>query len=88
MTYRDLHSGRILEGDVAGDRLAHQGTYRRLARSGEWRTGAIVGSIVAVVVVVAAIAYAMTRNPASAPSGPSTTMSEPGSTTGRGGTAH
>jgi hypothetical protein len=59
--------------------------YTDPAQRGRWgNPGSLIGALVVVVLIVAAIAYAMNRNPSpSTASGPSATQSAP-NTTGQG----
>jgi hypothetical protein len=70
MTNRDPYSDRVTNSGPG------------YTRSGGWNSGSIIGALVVIAIVVAAIAYAMNRNPTNTATGPNTSTSAP-STTGQ-----
>jgi hypothetical protein len=70
MTNRDPYSDRMTNTDPG------------YVRSGGWNSGSVIGAIVVIAIVAAAIAYAMNRSPTNTATGPNTTTSAP-STTGQ-----
>jgi hypothetical protein len=89
MTYRDPDDPRTYTNPDMGYRESSdpmRRTYNDPARLGAGNTGSIIGALVVIVLIAAAIAYATNRSSTTTASGPSTTQSTP-STTGQGGPA-
>jgi hypothetical protein len=77
MTYRDPHTD---------ERSSRCRTFMDRSYDGYWGNAAIVGTIVAMAVVMTILAYGLSSAPMSTATGPSSSISEP-STTGQGGGA-
>ncbi|MGA6962296.1 MAG: hypothetical protein WBZ51_01475 [Xanthobacteraceae bacterium] len=77
MTYRDPHTD---------ERISGCRTFMDRSYDGYWGNAAIVGTIVAMAVVMTILAYGLSSAPMSTATGPSSSISEP-STTGLGGRA-
>jgi hypothetical protein len=77
MTYRDPQ---------INDRSGRRRTFTDRSYDGYWGNAAIVGTIVAMAVVMTILAYGLSSAPMSTATGPSSRISEP-STTGQGGGA-
>jgi hypothetical protein len=77
MTYRDPQ---------INDRSGRRRTFIDRSYDGYWGNAAIVGTIVAMAVVMTILAYGLSSAPMSTATGPRSSISEP-STTGQGGGA-
>ena len=77
MTYRDPQTH---------ERSSRRRTFMDRSYDGSWGNAAIVGTVVAMAVVMTILAYGLSGAPMSTATGPSSSISEP-STTGQGGGA-
>jgi hypothetical protein len=88
MSYQDPYGDRGTNSDPYSDPYSVTDYEPRIirVRSGGWSAASIVGAFLAIVVVAAAMIYAINRNVSVTASGPSTAQAPP-STTGQGGGA-